>query len=364
MSAPKAAGLTGAAPITSLGKVSIGTGLGSSLAPAPNLSLSGSLSAAAVPTTLGPSPLPAVRKSVPPAPAGLPIPQVKAQAVFLSQEGAATIPAAVRVGMLAEAAAPHIEAALDAKSGAETSRDAAAAVMEPFIKSEGAVAAEAAPAQEPLVKDVSFDDGVPAYGGTTKHQRELLLESLRQRPEAWEAEFSRLGIDLSRGEPRFRVLRTDLQLMGKENGTKQADYFADLAYNIELRTKDRRHSRVRVLLNPVSGELRAFRGGTQRSEPVLRRLSFNSGVSLEERALLNESLRRRKTAWSRGLAAARFSLLGRQPSIKVVSVATHQDEVRTYLIRWQRGDRKPRLMVVAIRPGGLTPRIFQAPPKR
>ena len=154
--------------------------------------------------------------------------------------------------------------------------------------------------------------------------------------------------------------------MGTEDEQGKADYLADLAYNIEFRAKGHRHSRVRVLLNPVSGELRAFRGGTQRSEHLLGKLSFAPGIGLEQRALLTESLRRRKTAWMRQLRAARFSLLGRAPSIKVLSVFTHGDEdgqVRTYLLRWQRGGRQPRLMVVSIRPDGLTPKISPAPPR-
>jgi len=340
VAAASAARLAPASPIPVLGTLSIRPSLAPGLSAGQQLNLSGPLAAAGIPSLK--TPLIAAPVAAPEAP----------------------VAASVRVAQLAEAAAPHIEAALDAKSGAETSHGAAAALLEPPARSEGSVAAEAAPAREPLVKDVSFDDGIPAYGGTTKHQRELLLESLRQRPEAWQAEFARLGIDLTRGEPRFRVLRTDLHLMRTKDIHGKPDFVIDLAYNIEFRAKGRRHSRVRLHLNPVSGEIRAFQGGTQRAEPVLTRLAFARGISLEERSLFNESLRRRKTAWKRQLKAGRFSLLGRAPDVTVLSVATHEGGVRTYLVRWQRGERKPRLMVVAIRPDGLTPQVLPAPPRR
>ncbi|MBI5239922.1 MAG: hypothetical protein HY926_05585, partial [Elusimicrobia bacterium] len=300
--ASAAQGRAGIAPITALGQISIRGGLGAGLVSGQDLRLTGPLSAAVAPGVQAPAiATPALPVLSPAAPA--------APAVSIA-----------RLGQLAEAAAPHIAAAMDAKSGAEASQGAAAALLEPLAKPTSPVAAEAAPAQEPLVKDISFDDGLPSDGGTTKHMRRLLLDSLSRDPAAWKREFSRLGIDLTRGEPRFRVLRTDMQLMGKESGRKKADFYVDLAYNIQLTLSGGRRSRVRVLLNAASGELRAFAGGTQRSEPLLRKLSFAPGLSLEERSLLNESLRRRKTAWSRGLTAARFSLLGRSPSIKVLSV--------------------------------------------
>ncbi|MFA6028318.1 MAG: hypothetical protein WC969_00555 [Elusimicrobiota bacterium] len=256
-----------------------------------------------------------------------------------------------RIAEVSKMMQQDLAAAGDEKSGGEASKTAAARLLEP-----SAPAAVQTEAYAPVLS--------PPWE-LTKHQKRTLEGSYAEMRSAWVREFAPLGVDFAKEQPKMKVLSSEYRLdLAKGTGEPQS---ADFVYDVEWSASGGRGGRIRVLLNAVEKDLRVFPGGTRQGEPLLPRIAFPAGSTLAQRALLIESLSRRKAGWTRGLERSGLKLKDGQPEVTLLSMETRvskrnpADYTVTYQLEWKLSETKLGRMKVTVNSLKLEPYVSTLP---
>jgi hypothetical protein len=168
---------------------------------------------------------------------------------------------------------------------------------------------------------------------------------------------------LEKTVPGFRGWRFESE--EERSADKGRSIVIDLPGTLSQVETDRSIARLRRE-KEVSAVIVPQKASSRKSAPLLKKVAYAAAIPAESQALLDESLSRRKTAWTRQLAAMGVELAGPvQPELKVTaSRDTLKGEKVEFTLEWNQGELRVGSFKAFVTRKNLNPdlRRMPAPP--